>query len=110
MTNAESAALMAAGALLALCLVLVLACVWVVVRLRRETAALRTVRLEAEASVAALQAATAEARAAAAALEESLGHAGAGTRLAYEALSAPVVKGLALASGVGQAARSLRSR
>ena len=110
MTTAESAALLAAGALLALCLVLTLACAWVVMRLRREIASLRTARIETEAALAALVAATAEARAAATALDESVRHPGVGSRLAYEALSAPVVKGLALASGVGQAARSLRSK
>lgn len=108
MTTAEAAALIAAGALIALSLALWGGCVWVLCRLRRETEALRTVRVETAAATAELQAATAQARAAAAALGDRARQAGAPHRLAYEALTGPVVKGLALASGVGQAARSLR--
>ena len=108
MTTAEAAALMAAGALLALALVLSVVVVWTVARLRRETDALRMERLETEAVLAELRAAAAQARAAAAYLEDRTRHPGAASKLAYEALSTPVVKGLALASGMGQAARSLR--
>ena len=107
MTIADTVALLAAGACVALTAVLSAVCVWTVTRMRRESERLRTVRVETEAALAGLVAATAEARAASAGLEEQARTSGRGSRLAYEALSAPVVKGLALASGVSQAARSI---
>lgn len=110
MTTGEAAALLAAGGLCALAMVLSIVCGWTVVRMRRETEALRSARVETESVLAELRAASAQARKAAAHLEDRARRAGAGSKLAYEALSGPVVKGLALASGVGQAARSLRSR
>lgn len=108
MTTAEAVALIAAGAFLTLGAVLAVVCCWTAVRLHREVEALETARVETAAAVAQLEAAAARARAAAALLEDRLRHPGSATRLAYEAISTPVVKGLALASGVGQAARSLR--
>jgi hypothetical protein len=110
MTTAEAAALMAAGALLTLTVVLTVVVVWTASRLRREVGALRTERLETAAVLAELRAATAQARAAATYLDDRTRHPGAASKLAYEALSTPVVKGLALASGMGQAARSLRTK
>ena len=108
MSTAEAAALMAAGAFLALTVVLALVVVFAVVRMRREAEELRKVRAEAATVVIELQQAAAAAVAAAIRLDDRARHREAGTRLAYETLSFPVVKGLALASGVGQAARSLR--
>ena len=108
MTTAEAAALMAAGAFLALTVVLTIVCVWTIVRLRREASALRITRIETEAMLEQLKAAAVEATLAAGTLAERARQSAAGTKLAYEALSGPVVKSLALASGVGQAARSLR--
>ena len=115
MPTAEAAALLAAGALLALTLVLGGACIWAMARLRREAEGLRTARVEADAAAARLMAATARAELAATRLDVvgervASERTGAASRLAYEALSGPVVKGLALATGVSQAARSLRSR
>jgi hypothetical protein len=110
MTTAEAAALLAAGAFLALTVVLSIVCGWAVVRMRRETESLRTSRVETEALIAELGAAVAQAHAAATRLDGSARRAGAGSTLAYETFSAPVVKGLALASGIGQAARSMRSK
>src|SRR5688500_6819537 len=108
MTTGEAAALLAAGACLALTAVLAAVCCWVVVRLRREAEALRIERAETAAASAALRAAAAEARVAAAHLEDRTRAVGAASKLAYETFSTPVVNGLALASGVGQAARSLK--
>ena len=110
MTTAESAALLAAGAFLALTVVLSIVCAWAVVRMRREAESLRTSRVETEALISELRAAVAHAHAAATRLDGAARRPGTGSALAYETLSAPVVKGLALASGIGQAARSMRSK
>ena len=108
MTTAEAFALMAAGALLALTGVLAVFCAVTIVRLRAETERLRSARAEAEAATAGLRAVVAEARLAAADLDgRPRGNVGS---LAYETLSTPVVKGLALATGIGQAARAMRTR
>ena len=108
MTTAETVALLAAGALVALTAVLAVFCAVMVVRLRTETERLRSARVEAEAATAALQAVVGQARLVATEVD-GRSRDGIGT-LAYEALSTPVVKGLALASGIGQAARALRSK
>jgi hypothetical protein len=110
MTTAEGAALLAAGALCAVSLMLALVCVWMAGRMRREAEALKTARVETQTMLAQLRAASAQARTAAARLDQRARHAEPAAKLVYEALSTPVVKGLALASGVSQAARSLRSR
>ena len=110
MTTAESAALLAAGAFLALTVVLSIVFAWAVVRMRREAESLRTARVEAEALINELGTAVARAHAAATRLDGAARRPGTGSALAYETLSGPVVKGLALASGIGQAARSMRSK